>query len=87
MYFVGKPADLYNRTNPDWALSWRLTHTATPSETDCKPSLYKTNLKRYKREKDQRHRNEYNTTRTRVDLHNVHEPGTFYCLTYHATAY
>uniref|UniRef100_A0A3B3V3R5 THAP domain-containing protein 1 n=1 Tax=Poecilia latipinna TaxID=48699 RepID=A0A3B3V3R5_9TELE len=47
LYFVGKPADLYDRSNPDWAPTLKLTKEATLEEIEFRRRLSEANLKRY----------------------------------------
>ncbi|XP_060607928.1 uncharacterized protein LOC132760059 [Ruditapes philippinarum] len=48
-FVTGKPADLYDKPNPDWAPTLNLTDTLTPSKSERKKQRVETDRKRYER--------------------------------------
>ncbi|XP_023203790.1 uncharacterized protein LOC111611395 [Xiphophorus maculatus] len=69
-FISGRPADLYDRSNPDWAPTLKLTKEETPEEIELRRRLSEANLKRYQRAKYRSHRkNKINAATALLDHH------------------
>ncbi|XP_014898178.1 uncharacterized protein LOC106953726 [Poecilia latipinna] len=69
-FISGKPADLYDRSNPDWAPTLKLTKEATLEEIEFRRRLSEANLKRYQRAKYRsRKKNKINAATALLDHH------------------
>ncbi|KAL3858177.1 hypothetical protein ACJMK2_012782 [Sinanodonta woodiana] len=73
-FIQGRPADLYNRSHPDWAPTLKLGTLSDPLKTKKKIKAVKTDMERYKRMQHRRKtREEHDIAKTLLGLQHFHE--------------
>ncbi|XP_060578256.1 uncharacterized protein LOC132735330 [Ruditapes philippinarum] len=74
-FISGKPADLYDKSNPDWAPTLQLSDLLTPTKSCKKAKQASTGMKRYKRVQErEKNRIKHQVARTLIELSSTNEP-------------
>lgn len=73
-FIQGKPADLYNRTHPDWAPTLKLCNLSGPFKSKKTIKTVEKDMERYKRlQHRKKTREEHDIAKTLLDLQHFHD--------------